>query len=168
MKEGENECHTSCQVYQRLLAIWERKKSDNSHNVNRAIHLWVCLCLFPKLHAFYSHISFLVLVLSPVLTSGSARRLHRHDDVIQTIPPFFLWRRIMWLAWMIRRQILGKPRDRIFASFIDVHVLVPTWVCANRGARRLHRHDDATQIIVSFSLSEEISAVGRSKTAPDS
>ena len=42
-----------------------KKKNVNGHNANRAVpysHLW--LCLFPKLHAFYSHISFLVHELS--------------------------------------------------------------------------------------------------------
>ena len=59
-----------------------------SNGANYDLRFHLLYCLFPTLKVFYSHISFLVPVPSPVCTSGSARRLHRHDDVIQTISPY--------------------------------------------------------------------------------
>ena len=55
-------------------------------SLQRCFHL--LFCLFPTFHAFYSHISFLVFVPSPVCVNSGARRLHRHDDMTQTISSF--------------------------------------------------------------------------------
>ena len=104
------------------LQFEKEKKSVNGHNANRAVpysHLW--LCLFPKLHAFYSHISFLIHELSSLRKqwrSSSTSSWRRDSDHFS-----YLWRRITWLAWQWRRQILGTPQDQIFAIFIDSYFL---------------------------------------------
>ena len=70
-----------------------------------------CTVSFPRSKSFTPISPFLFLF---PLQSAQAVALVVYIVMTTWFRPFLLiWKRITWLAWMRRRQILGKPQDRI-------------------------------------------------------